>query len=373
MNGMNRSTSRILTTHTGSLPNPAGELSMEDAVAEVVRRQRETGLDVINEGEYTKEGDWLSFADPRFGGFEADEAEGHVSVLLQGKDREEFADFYDYAAKRGTLFFQHGEQIKKKRNYWVCTGPVTYTGQAALAREIDLVKQAAGTENVFLTSTAPGSLEVYRGNKFYKTEEEFLYGIAGALKVEYQAIAAAGLLLQVDDAWLPALWDRIGMQMGLEAFRKRCQVRQEALNFALEGIPAEQIRYHMCWGSWHGPHAYDLELKHLVDLLLSVNAGAYLIEGANARHAHEYEVWDTVKLPEGKILIPGVITHSTDLIEHPELVSQRIQRYAKRVGRENVIAGSDCGFGGRTHPQIAWAKLRSLVEGAELASKALGY
>jgi 5-methyltetrahydropteroyltriglutamate--homocysteine methyltransferase len=180
------------------------------------------------------------------------------------------------------------------------------------------------------------------------------------------------LILQVDDAWLPALWDRIGIGMGLEAFRARSAMRIEALNHALRNIPEDRIRYHLCWGSWHGPHAYDLELDHIVDLMLTVKAQAYLIEAANTRHEHEVAVWEKVKLPPGKILIPGVVTHSTDVVEHPELVSQRLRRYARLVGAQNVIAGTDCGFGGRSHPQIAWAKLRSLVEGAALATKTLG-
>jgi 5-methyltetrahydropteroyltriglutamate--homocysteine methyltransferase len=195
-----------------------------------------------------------------------------------------------------------------------------------------------------------------------------LFALADALREEYQLIAASGLVVQIDDAWLPALWDRIGIAMGLEAFRRRCLVRVEALNHALANIPEEQIRYHLCWGSWHGPHAYDLEMIHMVDLMLKVKAQAYLFEAANPRHDHEYMIWDSVKLPDGKIIVPGVITHSTDVIEHPELVAQRIGRYAARVGAENVIGGADCGFGGRTHPQIAWAKLRALVDGAQLAS-----
>jgi 5-methyltetrahydropteroyltriglutamate--homocysteine methyltransferase len=371
---VNRSADRILTTHVGSLPNAAGALSLSEAVTEVVQRQRAVGIDVINEGEYTKGGDWLSFADERFSGFHTAERPPGSSVILQGKDREEFADFYRQASARGTLFYEPGDQIKTVRHYWVCNGPVSYSGQDVLAREIQLLQETgrnAGASDLFLTSTAPASLEVYRGNQYYKTEEEFLYALADALAVEYRTIASAGLILQVDDAWLPALWDRIGISMGLDEFLRRCRIRVEALNHALKAIPTEQIRYHMCWGSWHGPHAYDLELKHLVEILLIVNAGAYLIEGANVRHEHEWAVWQNVKLPEGKILIPGVVTHSTDVIEHPELVSQRIQRYAKLVGRDNLIAGCDCGFGGRCHPQIAWAKLKSLVEGAALASRAL--
>jgi 5-methyltetrahydropteroyltriglutamate--homocysteine methyltransferase len=226
---------------------------------------------------------------------------------------------------------------------------------------------------VFLTSTAPASLEVYRPNRHYKTDEEYVFALAEAMRAEYEAIVAAGLILQVDDAWLPALWDRIGMDMGLAAFRARSQMRIEALNHALRNIPEDRVRYHLCWGSWHGPHAYDLELDRIVDLVLLVKAQAYLIEGANARHEHEVAVWEKVKLPAGKILIPGVVTHSTDVVEHPELVSQRLQRYARLVGKENLIAGTDCGFGGRSHPQIAWAKLRALVEGAALAGKVLGF
>jgi len=254
-----------------------------------------------------------------------------------------------------------------------CTGPVTYVGQTELKKEIDVTRAVAGTDNVFLTSTAPGSLEVYRRNRYYKSDEDYVFALAEAMRVEYEAIAAAGLILQVDDAWLPALWDRIGMDMGLAAFRARCALRIEALNHALRNIPEDRVRYHLCWGSWHGPHAYDLELERIVDLVLKVKAQAFLIEGANARHEHEVAVWDKVKLPDGKILIPGVITHSTDVIEHPELVSRRLQRYARCIGKENLIAGADCGFGGRSHPQIAWAKLRAMIEGAALASKALGF
>jgi 5-methyltetrahydropteroyltriglutamate--homocysteine methyltransferase len=367
---MLRSTNKILTTHVGSLPTPE-DVTGEEAVRHLVSRQREIGLDVINEGEYTKGGDWLSFTDDRFSGFTASEPKG-PPMVARGKDREEFAAFYKWAAERGTLFFEPGDQIRKVRKYLACTGPIAYTGQDALQREIGMLKSAAGAGGeLFLTSTAPASLEVYRSNEYYSTEEEFLVALAEALREEYKAIVEAGMILQIDDAWLPALWDRIGIGMGLSAFQRRSQVRVDALNHALRGIPEDRVRYHLCWGSWHGPHAYDLELKYLVDILLSVKAQAYLIEGANARHEHEYALWETVKLPDGKILIPGVITHSTDVVEHPELVSQRIVRFGKALGKENVIAGADCGFGGRTHPQIAWAKLRSLVEGAELASQVL--
>ena len=378
---MQRSTTKILTTHVGSLPflslekgiGAGDETHLKDDVAAVVAGQRAIGIDIVNEGEYAKGGDWLRYMQNRFGGFTEIDAPEGKPLVEQGKDREEFADFYRYANERGTLFFMPGAQIAKKRPVHACTGPVTYVGQAELKKEIDATIATAGKDNVFLTSTAPGSLEVYRRNRYYKSDEEYIFALAEAMRVEYEAIANSGLILQVDDAWLPALWDRIGMAMGIEAFRARSEMRIEALNRALRNIPEDRIRYHLCWGSWHGPHAHDLEFARIADIVLKVKAQAFLIEGANARHEHEYAVWEKIKLPAGKILIPGVVTHSTDVVEHPELVSQRIQRYARLVGKENVIAGTDCGFGGRSHPQIAWAKLRAMVEGAALASKALGF
>jgi 5-methyltetrahydropteroyltriglutamate--homocysteine methyltransferase len=368
---------RILTTHVGSLPglssfDPSAsdyERKLAAGVAEVLARQRETGLDIINEGEYSKGGDWLSYVDDRFTGFQDGEPKG-TPVILQGKDREAFADFYKYATAKGTLFYTASDDIKLKRRHWVCTSAIAYKGQAAAQREIDLLKKnLKHGERGFLTATAPSSLEPYWRNEHYKSDEEFLFAFAEALRTEYELIAASGLILQVDDAWLPALWDRIGMQMGLEAFQKRCLLRVEALNHALRNIPQERVRYHLCWGSWHGPHAFDIEMRHMVAIMLRVKAGAYLFEAANARHEHEFVVWDEVKLPAGKVIIPGVVTHSTDVVEHPELVAHRIGNFAARVGRENVMAGADCGFGGRSHPQIAWAKLKSLVEGAAIASR----
>lgn len=377
---MKRSTGKILTTHVGSLPGRgevAGERDLADSVRKVVAEQRRIGLDVINEGEFTKGGDWLNYIDGRLGGFSPRETAG-LPLIAQGRDREEFAAFYKYATERGSLFYVDKEKGKPmiKRNYWVCTGPIGYLGEAAMQAEIATFKAALADGDVsdcFLTTTAPASLEPYHANDYYASTEEFLFALAEAMRVEYETIASAGFIVQVDDAWLAALWDRIGIPMGLENFRKYCLLRVEALNHALRNIPEDRIRYHLCWGSWHGPHAFDLPLRDIVDVLLRVKAQGYLIEGANARHEHEYHVWKDVRLPEGKILIPGVVAHATDVIEHPELVSERIQRYARILGKENVIAGTDCGFGERTHPQIGWAKLRALVEGAALASKALRY
>jgi 5-methyltetrahydropteroyltriglutamate--homocysteine methyltransferase len=370
----------ILTTHVGSLPGPPGfeatasrdEGALGAAVQWVVAQQRAVGLDIINEGELTKGGDWLSFADARLGGFEDRPFPAGGSMLLRGRDREEFADFYKYATERQTLFFTPDDRIKLKRRYTAATAPVSYVGLPGLAREIDLLRSAVGdTRRAFLTSTAPASLEVYRGNEYYATPDEYVFALADALRVEYEAIANAGFLLQIDDAWTVALWDRIGIEMGLDAFKKYCMVRVAALNHALRNVPEGSVRYHFCWGSWHGPHAFDLPLADIVDVMLAVKAKFYSFEAANVRHEHEYRIWERVALPPGKVIMPGVVTHSTDLIEHPDLVSQRIQRFARLVGPENVIASSDCGFGGRTHPQIAWAKLRALSEGASLASQAL--
>lgn len=376
------SANKILTTHVGSLPRPDGSdrpgkdeaVMLPQLVADVVERQRAVGLDIINEGEYTKGGDWLSYVDNRFAGFEARPPSGGKPLILQGKDRDEFADFYAYAGARGTLFYEPGGQIKQARPHWVATAPISYRGAADLRREIDLfraaIPAAMGPEReAFITTTAPASLEPYRRNEYYKSQEEFVFALAEAMRAEYQAIVGAGFILQIDDAWLVALWDRIGIAMGLEGFRQYCEMRIEALNHALRDLPEDRIRYHLCWGSWHGPHAFDIELVRVVDLMLKVRAQGYLIEAANARHEHEYAIWENVKLPDGKILIPGMISHATDGIEHPELVAQRIRRFTRLVGPENVIAGADCGFGGRTHPQIAWAKLKALTEGAALASK----
>jgi 5-methyltetrahydropteroyltriglutamate--homocysteine methyltransferase len=370
----------VLTTHVGSLPGPPGfdstaprdEQALHGAVQWVVAQQRAVGLDIINEGELTKGGDWLSFADARLGGFEERPFPPGGSMVLRGRDREEFADFYQDATERQTLFFAADRRIRLKRRYTVATSPVSYVGMNDLAREIDLLRSAVGDPpRAFLTSTAPASLEVYRGNEYYNTADEYVFALAEALRVEYEAIARAGILLQIDDAWTVALWDRIGIEMGIDAFKKYCMLRVEALNHALRNVPEDSVRYHFCWGSWHGPHAFDLPLADIVDVMLAVKAKFYSFEAANVRHEHEYRIWERVPLAPGKVIMPGVVTHSTDLIEHPELVSERIQRFARLVGPENVIASCDCGFGGRTHPQIAWAKLRALCEGAALAGRAL--
>jgi 5-methyltetrahydropteroyltriglutamate--homocysteine methyltransferase len=382
---MRRSTNKILTTHVGALPGPldtwqgsAGDAALRSAVRDVLAAQLAAGVDVVNEGELTKGGNWVTFINSRLSGFVGVPAEGTAALLRSSADWKEFDDFYAKALAGGTLFEQTASTPVQTAGIrdWVCREPIRYTGQQALAREIELLKAALGAHAIgdaFLTSTAPASIEVGRRNEYYKSDEEFLEALAEALRVEYETIAQAGLLVQIDDAWLPALWDRIGIPMGLPAYRRYCMVRVEALNHALRNVPEEQVRYHLCWGSWHGPHKHDIPLADLVDVMLAVKAQAYLFEAANARHEHEYTLWENVKLPEGKILAPGVVTHATPIVEHPELVSQRIQRFARLVGRENVVASTDCGLGLRCHVQIAWAKLAALAEGAALASKALRF
>lgn len=381
---MKRSTKRILTTHVGALPIPdgiwsdeAGEDAVSDAVRQVLAAQRKARIDLVNEGELTKGGNWVAYVNSRLSGFEAEDTGATANVFMHGKDWETFGEFYQAALTSGTLFEQTRsapDSTRARRTDWVCTGPIEYSGTVALEREIRLLRGALDghdPSDAFLTSTAPASIEVGRLNRYYKTDEEYAYALADALKLEYEAIVNAGFCLQVDDAWLPALWDRIGIEMGLDAYQRYCMMRVEALNHALRDIPEDKVRYHLCWGSWHGPHAFDVPMSDMVDIMLSVNAQTYLFEAANARHEHEYVIWEETKLPEGKILAPGVVSHATTLIEHPELVCQRIQRFARLVGRENVIASTDCGLGLRCHPQIAWAKLNALSEGAELASRAL--
>ena len=221
-----------------------------------------------------------------------------------------------------------------------------------------------------MTAPAPGTFGRDQ-NRYYNTQEEFLFAIADALRVEYRAITEAGFILQIDDPGMAENWDAMDPSVTLEEYRAYARLCIEALNHALDGIPEDRVRYHMCWGSWHGPHITDIPLRDIVDLLLTIRAGAYSLEAGNVRHEHEWKVWRDVKLPDGKQLIPGVVSHATNVVEHPELVADRLVQYAQLVGRENVMAGTDCGLGGRIHPSLAWAKLKVLVEGAALASRQL--
>ncbi len=377
---MKRSTERILTMHAGSLARPADLREMvvaksnrqpydaaaltgrlRSAVAEVVQQQLAVGLDSINDGEFSKT-NFTNYARERLSGHEERLAEpGSVLARIYGRDALEFPEYFE---GRGNL---GGVEV-------VCTGPLVFTGQAALQADIDNFKAALhGVEDKepFLPAVAPGTIEHWMKNEYYSSDEEFLNAIADAMHEEYKAIVDAGLLLQIDDPDLGDAW-QIHPHMDVPAYRQFAELRIEALNYALRDIPEESVRFHMCWGSYHGPHKYDIPLVDIVDLVLRVKAAGYSIEASNPRHEHEWRVWEDVKLPTGKVLIPGVVGHATDFIEHPELVAERLVKYAKLVGRDHVIAGTDCGLGTRVgHPKIAWAKFEALVEGAQIATQAL--
>ena len=381
---MRRSEERILTTHVGSLIRPpmlhvrnhdgaraescpnTPEVLLAAAVKDIVKRQVAVGLDVINDGEFGKSS-WAAYILERLEGFEV-RADQLQPLDWLGRDRERFADFFAREMPRAI----DGMPAE------VCIGPIAYRGRAEIARAIaDLRAATAGLDSgeVFMTAVAPASTAYNGANEYYGSDREYIFAIAEALREEYLAVYEAGLLLQVDDAVLANMYDSL-VQKSPARYREWAELRVDALNHALHGIPAERVRYHVCFGSWHVPHMADAPLEGLIDLILKVDAQAYSIEAANVRHEHEWRVWEKIALPPGKILIPGVVTHHTTTIEHPRLVADRIVRYAKLVGRENVIAGTDCGFAQsasieRVHPSIMWAKLEALVEGARIASAEL--
>jgi 5-methyltetrahydropteroyltriglutamate--homocysteine methyltransferase len=394
---------RILTTHVGSLARPrelfpflgaidrgepydeaAYEQVLVDAVSDVVRRQVEAGIDVIDDGEMGKP-NWITYLYERVSGLEARRVEGG-GRLPPSRDREAFPEFYaqhdaglarDLVDLVGTAEAEAGSNNKGK--VWVCTGPIVYDG-AALHRDVAHLRRAlAGVEatDAFMPVVAPASV-YWLQNEYYPSDEEFVFAIADALHHEYKAIVDAGFLLQVDDAVLMHEYDSILALGGtVEDYRRWAELRVEALNHALAGIPEERIRYHVCFGSWHGPHAFDPPFADVIDLVLKVNARYYLMEQANPRHEHEWRIWEDVKLPEEKVLVPGVVTHHTNVVEHPDLVAERIVRLAKIVGPERVMGGTDCGFAQgaflrRVHPTIQWAKLEALAEGARRAGERLG-
>jgi len=386
---MKRSVDRILTTHVGSLirPQPLQEFlrakqaskpfdlqaydhCLSRSVADVVRRQAEAGVDVISDGEFGKSISWSQYVLERLSGFERRPVRPGGNPFQRGADRERFAEFY--------AELDAHEEVATRTDS-VCVGPINYTGQVELQRDIENFKAAlkgVNVEEAFLPVAAPASVIPDRKNEYYKNDEECLFAIGAAMRTEYKMIVDAGFLLQLDDARAAVTYDRMVPPVAFADYRKWVDMHMEVLNHAIEGLPPERIRYHVCWGSWPGPHTTDVPLKEIVDLILKVKVGAYVIEGANPRHEHEWKVWKDVKLPDGKVLIPGVISHATNVVEHPELVAERIGRYARLVGRENVLAGTDCGFAQgpfyrRVHPSIMWAKLEALAQGARLASKEL--
>jgi 5-methyltetrahydropteroyltriglutamate--homocysteine methyltransferase len=387
---MKRSTSRILTTHVGSLIRPqalqeflharqsgkpydvkAYQKCLSDSVADVVREQAGAGIDVVSDGEFGKSISWAQYALERLSGFERRPLRQEAAnPFKRGADRTRFAEFYaELDAKEAVA----------TTNEAICVGPIKYTGQAELQRDIDNFKAAlenVQVEEAFLPVAAPASVIPDRKNEYYRSDEELQTAIAEAMRTEYKMIVDAGFLLQLDDARSAVTYDRMVPPASFADYRKWLSRQVDILNHAIEGLPTDRIRYHVCWGSWPGPHTSDVPLKEIVDLILQVKVGAYVIEGANPRHEHEWQVWKNAKLGVGQVLIPGVISHATNVVEHPELVAERITRLARVLGRENVIAGTDCGFAQgpfyrRVHPSVMWAKLEALSEGARLASKEL--
>ena len=380
---MKRSTDRILTTHVGSLPRPDALLEasaearktgdwgalqrlLPPLVASVVQQQAEHGLDIVNDGEFGKSG-WANYALERIGGFEPRPERLYPAVWL-GRDRLRFADFMRKEFPRGAVGTPGH----------ACIGPIAYRDHAAIRRDLENLKAALGAvkvEDAFFTTVAPASVGYDAENEFYSSERDYVFAIAKALREEYLAVHKAGFVLQVDDAVLANMYDHL-VEQSPARYRQWAELRIEALNMALDGIPEDRIRYHVCFGSWHVPHVADAPLEAIVDLILQVKAGAYSIEAANVRHEHEWQVWEKVKLPPGKILIPGIVTHHTTTVEHPQLVAQRIVTFARILGRENLIAGTDCGFAQaegvqRVHPSVMWAKFDALAEGARIASARL--
>ncbi|MEL7977690.1 cobalamin-independent methionine synthase II family protein [Isoptericola sp. F-RaC21] len=394
---------RIETTHAGSLPrtpellaaNAAREEGgdttgfdtlLRGAVEDVVRRQKDAGITVVNDGEYGKSmsspvdyGAWWSYSFQRTSGLELDDDASWMTTDVQSAPGDVRLTGFGHRRDRARFAEAYGDPDsgiytrKKPGSFPKVTGPIAYTGQAAVAQDAANLKaaaDAAGVSDAFITSIAPGSATRIV-NEHYATHEEYAYAWADVLREEYRAIIDAGLILQIDDPGLAESWDQITPEPSVEDYVAWSRVHVEALNHALRGLPTDRIRYHLCWGSWHGPHTTDLPMRDIVRLMLDIDAGAYSFEAGNVRHEHEFTVWDDVTLPEGKLILPGVVSHATNVVEHPELVAQRIERFAARVGRENVLASTDCGLGGRIHPQIAWAKLETLAAGARLASERL--
>ena len=386
---MKRSTDRILTTHVGSLIRPqalqdilrakqggqsydhaAYENCLKQSIADVVRRQAEIGVDVVSDGEFGKAISWNQYVVERLSGFELRAIPPGYRPGTPGADRTRFKEFYAELDVR--------EPMANARMV-ACVGPVKYIGQEILQRDIANFKAAlkdVKVEEAFMPVVAPSSVLPDRKDEYYKGEEEWLAAVTAAMRTEYRTIVDAGFILQIDDARAATAYDRMVPPGTFEEYRRWLAKFVESLNHALEGIPEDRVRYHVCWGSWPGPHVSDVALRDIVDLILKVRAGAYVIESANPRHEHEWQVWKNVKLPPGKVLIPGVISHATNVVEHPELIAERISRFANLLGRENVIAGTDCGFAQgtfyrRVHPTVMWAKFEALVEGARLASKQL--
>jgi 5-methyltetrahydropteroyltriglutamate--homocysteine methyltransferase len=388
---------RILTTHVGSLVRPpeliafleevesgrpydksAYDICLRESIAEVVRQQAEAGVDIASDGEFGKTGNWAWYIHQRISGFTErpatpEEARDPLATMSMGRDFAAFPEFY------AEYFPTQGFRVRPSNTTTVCTGPIRYIGQGQVQRDIANLKAAVAKVNVedaFLPMVAPASAFPMYKNEYYADDQSLLWALAEALREEYKAALDAGLRVQIDDAFLPWTYERIVPPMTMKQYHEWAELRIDALNHALEGLPQDRIRYHICWGSWNAPHVFDVPLRDIIDLLLKLRVGGYQFEAANVRHEHEWKVWQEVKIPEDRVLIPGVISHVTNVVEHPELVADRLIRYANIVGRERVMAGSDCGFAQgpftrRVHPTIQWAKLKAQAEGARIATARL--
>lgn len=391
---MKRNSDRILTTHVGSLPRPdelramlvardegepydndAFEPAIHDAVIDVVRQQRDAGLDIINDGEQSKRS-WSTYARERIGGHQPrPRPADYKPHAIFGRDAVDFPEYFDLQGPgRGQNTRGGITSSGAIPRFDTCVEALSYVGQQYLRRDIDNLKaalEASPAEEAFMSAVSPGTIEHWLHNEYYKTAEEYLYAIAEAMRVEYEAIVEAGFVVQIDDPDIADAW-QIHPEMDIAQYRKYAQVRIEALNHALRNVPPEMVRLHVCWGSYHGPHKYDIEMRDILDIVLMTRAQGFAVEAANPRHAMDHRAWQDARLPDGIVMMPGVVGHASDFIETPELVADRIETYAGIFGRENVIAGTDCGLGPRVgHPKIAWAKFESLVEGAKLATKHL--
>ena len=381
---MKRSNDRILVTHVGSLARPKDLMEMlmarndgkpfdrdalakrtREAVAEVVEKQIQCGVDIVNDGELGKS-NFSRYTRERLGGFVERPARADFKpTSIFGRDMIEFTEYFN---RGGRTSIGHHARV------FYCVEPLKYVGQDEVKTDVDNLKSALQGKQyaeAFLPAVAPGTLEHWMKNEFYRTDEEYLFAIAEAMHEEYKAIIDADFVLQIDDPDLADAW-QMHPEMSLADYHKYQELRIDALNHGLRDLPIDRIRFHMCWGSYHGPHKYDIPLQAIIDLILKVKAGAYSIEASNPCHDHEWRVWEETRLPVGMILIPGVIGHYSDFIEHPQAIADRLVRYAKIVGRENVIAGTDCGIGSRVgHPQVGWAKFQAMAEGARIATKEL--
>jgi 5-methyltetrahydropteroyltriglutamate--homocysteine methyltransferase len=371
---MRRSTQRILVSHAGTAPKPKDIDDLASAVKQVVRKQAEVGIDIVNDGELSKS-NFTNYVRDRLGGISPASSDAPLpSRNINARDLREFPDFF--ATGGGGFGRNRPGTPGIPAAFWqrmVVSAPITYVGQDTVRTDVANIQAALDGLDVepFLPAVAPGTVEHWLYNQHYASDEEFLFALSDALHHEYKAITDAGLNLQIDDPDLPDGWQMFP-EMSVADYQAYATLRVDALNHALRDIPEEQIRLHVCWGSGLGPHKNDIDLRDIIDVILRVKASVYSIEAANPRHQHEWRVFEEVKLPEGKSLMPGVIGHATDIVEHPRMVADRLIQYADLVGKENVIAGTDCGVGSRVwNGEIAWAKFAAMAEGARIASREL--